>query len=264
MKNSILLIATFLITTVAVAQEKEWKIALHLDPNVSWMKPDNKNIDPGSMKIKFGFGIMIDKMFTDNYAFGTGLNILNTGGTLTYFDRAVKDGNNVVREVQRTYNLKYLEIPLTLKLRTNEIGYITYWAQFGLGLGFNIKATGDNELRYVVQDVGVTDSSSWVQSDFKKESTQDDEIKDDIRLFRASLIVAAGIEYNLSGNSSILVGVSFNNAFSNVLNSKGVVKDATGNVQYDLNTAKPYRKIPTEFDLKTISNLISLNVGFLF
>ncbi len=264
MKNSILLIATFLITTVAMAQEKEWKIALHVDPNVAWMKPDNKNIDAGAMKIKFGFGIMIDKMFTDNYAFGTGLNILNTGGTLTYFDRAIKENHSVVREVQRTYNLKYLEIPLTLKLRTNEIGYITYWAQFGVGLGFNIKATGDNELKYVVQDFGTTDSSSWLLSDFKKESTEDDIIKDDIRLFRTSLIIAAGIEYNLSGNAGILAGISFNNAFSNVLNSKGVMKDATGNVQYDSNTSKPFKRTPTEFDLRTISNLISLQVGFLF
>ena len=49
--------------------------------------------------------------------------------------------------------LKYLEIPLTLRLRTNEIGYITYWVQVGVGLGFNIKARATDEIDHKKIDV---------------------------------------------------------------------------------------------------------------
>jgi len=49
--------------------------------------------------------------------------------TTTYHDEI----NNVFipRNIDQSYNLKYVEIPLSLKLRTNEIGYLTYYGNFG-------------------------------------------------------------------------------------------------------------------------------------
>ncbi|MBL0314884.1 MAG: PorT family protein [Flavobacteriales bacterium] len=179
MKNRILLLAALCLSISAMAQEQEWKIALHVDPNFSWMKPNNKDIEQGSNKLRFGFGIMIDKMFTENYALGTGLNVINTGGELSYYYKSLYKTNTssfnqeVIVELNRTYNVKYLEIPLTLKLRTNEIGYITYWAQFGLGLAMNIGAKADDELTYdqirntIIDDPNTPDidesSDTWDQ-----------------------------------------------------------------------------------------------------
>ena len=80
MKKIILLISAVICTTMASAQTKAWKIALHVDPNISWLKPDNNNITSEGSKLNFGYGISIDKMFTENYAIATGLNIFNTGG----------------------------------------------------------------------------------------------------------------------------------------------------------------------------------------
>ncbi|MBX7050528.1 MAG: PorT family protein [Flavobacteriales bacterium] len=273
MKNRILLLAVLCLSLSAAAQEQEWKIALHVDPNFSWMKPGSKDIEQGSNKLRFGFGIMIDKMFTDNYAFGTGLNVVNTGGELSYLYKSLYRSSNsssnqeVIVNLNRTYNVKYLEIPLTLKLRTNEIGYITYWAQFGVGLGMNIGAKADDELTYVrirnivADDPNTADideaSDTWDIASIKAETSEENDIKDDIKLFRSSLIIAAGIEYNLSGNSSILAGVTFNNGFSNMLNNQGVKLDSTGNPQI-------YNKKPETYDLKAIGNFISLNVGFMF
>jgi hypothetical protein len=162
--------------------------------------------------------------------------------------------------MDRIYKLKYAEIPLTLKLRTNEIGYITYWAQVGVGLGVNIKSKSDDIIDYKKLENGTNpDTLRWVDAALLiDESIEDEDIADDISIFRTSLIVAGGIEYNLSGDASIVAGVCFNNAFSNVLKGEGVT---------DSNNEPGFNSLvntPKAFDLKGISNFISLQVGILF
>ncbi len=269
MKNSILVLTAICLSMLGMAQEKEWKIAIHVDPNISWMKQDNKNIEQGGNKVKFGFGMMIDKMFTDNYAFGTGINVIRTGGELSYLyaGNALKTAGitPVIARQTRTYNLQYLEVPLTFKLRTNEIGYVTYWAQMGIGVGFNIQAKADFETTYVREYIGVDNPltaevdliTDWYPADIKAVSSEDEDIKDDINLFRTSLIVAAGIEYNLSGKTSILAGVTFNNGFSDALNRDGVKLNEAGNPEI-------YNGKPQTFELKAFNNFVSLNIGVLF
>ncbi len=274
MKKSIFIALALCISAFSQAQDfSPWKIAVHVDPNVSWMKPLNNQIEHSGTQMKFGFGIAVDKMFTENYAFGTGMNILSTGGRLSYLyhDKYKKDGasesTEVIVDLKRTYSLKYLEIPLTLKLRTNEIGYMTYWAQFGVGLGFNIGAKADDEMvfrkeYYVVKDNPETpevDESSrgWRDSGINSRKLEDSEVRDDIALFRTSLIVAAGIEYNLSGNASIVGGITFNNGFNNVLRGDGVAVDSAGNPSFT-------NLKPDSYKLKAINNMLMLSVGVLF
>jgi len=266
MKKIILLITAVICTTVATAQTKAWKIALHVDPNISWLKPDNNNITAGGSKLNFGYGISIDKMFTDNYSIATGLQIFNAGGKLSYNRQDIAKANladtsyTSISEVNRVYKLKYLEVPLTLRLRTNEIGYMTYWVQVGVGLGFNIKARSDDEIDHqlILESDGDWEGAGIIVNNQTGENAlENEDINKDVRLFRTSLIVGGGIEYNLSGDVSLVAGVVFNNAFSNVLRGDGVA----------LNNGKPSIKDnnePQVFDMKAISNALSLQVGILF
>jgi hypothetical protein len=270
MKKIILFTLVAICTTSAIAQTKAWKIALHVDPNIAWLKPDNNNITTAGTKLNFGYGISIDKMFTDNYAFGTGIQIFNAGGKLTYFREDVAtdkaDANKSytsVAEVNRAYKLKYLEVPLTLRLRTNEIGYITYWVQVGLGLGFNIKARADEEIDHKKINNAPEDApANWIDAtdvvidNVGGDSMENVDINKEVRLFRTSLIAGGGIEYNLSGDVSVVAGVIFNNAFSNVLRGDGVVSSSG-------EPSIKEGKLQT-FDMKAISNALSLQVGILF
>ena len=252
---------TAMLTTAVEAQTKQWKIALHVDPNISWLKPDNKNLTAGENQFNFGFGVSIDKMFTENYAIGTGFNLFNTGGQLSYFDeRITDDGQRTIASMNRTYMLKYAEVPITLKLRTNEIGYITYWAQVGVGLGVNIKSKSNDVIDYKKLENGTNpDSLRWTDATMvTDESIEDEDIGRDISIFRSSLIIAGGIEYNLSGDASIVAGVCLNNAFSNVLKGEGV---AASNNEPDFNAVDNKPKV---FDMKGISNVVSLQIGILF
>ena len=266
MKNSILFTLALMLTLASSAQESVWKIGFKVNPNISWIKPDAKYINAEGSNLRFGFSLMIDKHFTDNYAFGTGLNIFQTGGKLSYLRKTNEVINgfsgsyDVISRLDRSYKLQYGEIPLTLKLRTNEIGYITYWGQFGLGLGFNIRSKSDDSIDYVSQNTGDA-SEPWVDSTINSLEVEDEDIKDDISIFRTSLIIGAGIEYSLSGTTSIIAGVTFNNGFSDCLRGKGVQTDDRDAIIYEGTGAE---QKPREYDLKGYGNFIELNVGILF
>jgi hypothetical protein len=143
-------------------------------------------------------------------------------------------------------------------LRTNEIGYITYWGQFGLGLGVNLRAKGDDVIDYLYEKGSIDGSIVWEDSSIKSEEIEDEDIKNDINIFRTSLIVGGGIEYNVSGNTSIIAGIVFNNGFSNTLKGEGVRTDSADLVEYNVD------KDPLLYDLKAISNFVELKVGILF
>ena len=77
------------------------------------------------------------------------------------------------------------------------------------------------------------------------------------------LILAAGIEYSLSGSSSILIGVTYNNGFTNVFSKQDVVYTENGGPVY--NEADSGDKLAREdVPLRAVSNSIELNLGILF
>jgi len=258
-------LAVLFVTSSSQAQEdkfKKFKIALHASPALSWMKPADNRIEKGKSTLNFGFGIDVDVMFTENYALGTGFSVFKNGGTLSYMNEIQEDTlSYIVNTNDRKYELQYVEVPITLKLRTNEIGYMTYWGQFGVGLGVNIGAHADQSIAYSFQrKVDTTDDWEDLQENSREDVMENEDIKDEIQVFRTSLLMGAGFEYNISGSTSIVVGVVFNNGFSNVLSlkSKALEQNADGtpevNSDNSLNT----------FKMKAVSNQISLKVGIMF
>jgi hypothetical protein len=262
MKKIISLAAILCIGFGALGQTTKWKIAVHVDPNVSWLKPDSKHITQGDNVLRYGFGLTLDKMFATNYAIGTGLNVINTGGNLQYYYKGTKPTSNTDYVAQRTrnYSLQYVEIPLTLKLRTDEISYITYWVNFGVGLGFNIRARANDQIIYKQERDATT--GEWKSSSDAPYSSDGEDIKDDISIFRTGLIIAGGIEYRLSEHASVVGGITFNNGFNNVLSNQLVKRNDQGDPEIirDANNAIN----PSEDKLKAINNLLALNIGILF
>lgn len=180
-----------------------FRFGLKASPNVSWFRTETRGFSNDGLDPGFSYGLIVDYGFTENYSISTGLNILRTGGTMRYRYTFDPGGENLDTEKRRDHYLRYVEIPLALKLSTEEMGYLTYFGKFGLGLGFNIQAKADDRI-YLSQDSTLR--------------TKDKDISDDTRFFRAALIIGAGLEYNLGGLTSLLAGLTFHNGFSNVLN----------------------------------------------
>jgi hypothetical protein len=70
------------------------------------------------------------------------------------------------------------------------------------------------------------------------------------------------MEYNLSGNTNIVVGFTFSNGFTNYYskNQKTYKTDTKGNVVIDGSTNEPIE----EGKAKAINNYIALNFGIFF
>src|SRR5690606_36334207 len=124
-----------------LAAQKDFQLGLQFSPTIGWIKPDVEGVEYSGTKIGFTGGLVGDFNISDNYAFSTGIFITNTGGKLTntYADSIFSTEVKAHQDIR----LKFIEIPLTLKLKTNQIGYLTYFGKFGFGAGFNYDALAD-------------------------------------------------------------------------------------------------------------------------
>lgn len=253
MKKTTLLTLLFALAFGSFAQ-RDFQLGLQFSPNIGWVKPEGSNIEADGAKIGFTFGVIGDFNISENYIFSTGAQVVNTGFTLNKPDVQTFADNNGAQttgygKTTSQVRLNYIEVPLTLKLRTNEIGYMKYYGRVGFALGVNYEATAEEDFTYTsANTTGATLTNEKVNYD------------DEINLFRASLIVGAGVEYNLSGNTSLIAGVTFNNGFTNIFSKDVHTSDVNGNANIPL----PGTETRRTDDAKSINNMIVLNVGILF
>ena len=185
------------------AQEDESNIrfGLTLSPQVSWMTAGDGNIENNGAVFGFCYGLLMDVKIPKNYAFATGIIVSYDGGKLgwtdstkfnSFPDRLYPAGTNV------EYHLQYVEIPLTLRLMTNQIGYITYFGQFGLQAGFNFRSRAG-----ITTPTGAEDESRV-------------NFGSDVTPFNIGLLVGGGFEYEITGNTALTVSLQYFNGFIDV------------------------------------------------
>tara|TARA_Y100000782_G_C10186742_1_gene267074 strand:+ start:5705 stop:6475 length:771 start_codon:yes stop_codon:yes gene_type:complete len=247
---SLTAVIAFLFSTLhsSAQDSRSLRLGLSFSPQINWMPPDNTNWDSDGARVGMNYGILADFVLVgnDNYMFSTGFTLSHTGGKLSYptayefFDTAsIYTG----ADAEATYKLRYIDIPLAIKLRTNEIGYLHYYGLFGVTTGFNISAKRD--IKY--------------QFNGGEYSRDDEDISDDVNLFRASLLIGGGIEYKISGNTYLIVGLSYQNGFTNILKGDTYETDSNGNVIINSNGK------PTDDEkVKTRLNAVALNIAVIF
>ncbi len=221
-KALVILVAATIGATPLIAQDETGvRFGLKLSPNLGFVNPDTKGFDSGGANAGYTFGLMAEFPIgtTGNYRFATGLNLNNISGAWTQDYSYVDNVNGPLRtrELETNAKLRYIELPVTIKMMTNEIGYIRYFGQVGFGNAVNIRAKADIVVPVVA---GTLTDGSPIITEFTEE--EDEDIQDDINPYKASLIVAAGMEYNFSGNTSLLVAVTYNNGFTDILKSDDV------------------------------------------
>lgn len=223
-KIFVIIITTCFVTSNLFAQEdQKLHFGLKAAPSLAWIKTDTKGISGNGTKFGFGYGLMTEFTFSPHYAFATGVDVNYRGGNLkSEFD--LNDSTKITSEA--AYTIQFVEIPITLKLKTTEIGYFTYFLQFGVSPGINIRAKADTKL---TQQVGSHQATVVEESDV--------DIKDQINSFNLSMIVSGGLEYTLSGSTNLLVGITFNNGFLDIFDGD---------------------------EVKANSNFLALTVGILF
>lgn len=186
-----------LVTYAAKAQFPPFYFGLKAAPQISWMKPDVDNYESNGVKVGFGWGFIAEFNFSENYSIGTGFNMLFNGGKLK-FPTTIE---SISGTMKRDYAIKYIELPITLKMRTNDINGIKYFGRIGLGTAFNIGAKKTDEF---TPEGGTTIKSK--KTNYK-----------DVSLYRGSLIVGLGAEYEITEGPKMGAELTFNNGFTNIL-----------------------------------------------
>lgn len=230
-KISGIILLLCLLTAATFAQDKKNRFGLRGDGSLNWMKPENeKRFTNDGPIIRGGFGLQIELGLGsgDNAAIVTGFGLNSDGGKLefrasdstTYYtveeefvEPSSSTGADVYKLVKRRYRNQYLNIPFLLKMKTNEIGAMTYFAQTGLVAGFNYRADVDDEV------IDALDKTITVEN-------LDNER--DIQFLNMGLLIGGGAELNLSGSTSLLMGVNVNLGFLNVLRKNSRYLESNG------------------------------------
>ncbi|MBL0046560.1 MAG: outer membrane beta-barrel protein [Bacteroidetes bacterium] len=247
----------FSLSLRAIAQEdeplKNFRFGLRVSPEISWLKPsDVKKLDGAGAKFKLGYALMTEFRLNKVVSLATGIGFEKNGGSLSYTDTArylyhddapleIKSDTSGISKTTEAYQLKtrnfsiaYWAIPITLKMRTKEIGVMTYFGQAGVNIGIRTKAIAKDDV---------------LSSKNSSTSLDDINISSDMSIFKAAINVGAGAEYNLAGSTSLVFSVNYLNGLTNVSKSKSDYL---------------YRSDRSAYKQKFTNNAVSITVGVLF
>lgn len=226
---------------LTISAQDDIRFGFQLSPSFSWMSTNNNKINPSGTNLGLKLGMIGEYLIGENYAFSTGLGFaFNSGGTLLhdyggqYWRKSDLPStlDTLSNGSKLKYGVQYLEIPIGLKMRTNEFGYIRYFLEPGISIGIKTQARG------VINDPG--------QSGENEEKFN---IAKEVNGIYMSWGVGGGIEYSLSTSTSLIAGLGFQIGFTDVSDDNGTVFDPRGN---------------RSEDAKAIINAITIRLGILF
>ena len=191
---------------------KRLKIGAFVAPTLSWMHPTTSQSDNGEFsaeslgsKLGFTYGIMVDYNFAPNYAIATGLQVNMTGGKMLATNLRPNNTEAQVRRADFDYTLNYFEIPLAIKLKSNDISGFRFFGQAGISLGFNLAKKANYTVEFT-DDLGNMQATATGTKEKIKGTLA-------IAPIMLAMDLGLGTEYELSQNMKAYVGVFFHNGF---------------------------------------------------
>lgn len=205
------ILSAFLIAFVLAGfSQKHVKLSFTGSPSINWMSTNNPEAEREKSILGYDFGLNSDVYFSadERYSLLTGIQISNIGGEVSYQTSSdFKFAGKTLPPLSKIkYQLRYIEIPLAIKLKTDQFRRNRYWALFGLSPMININAKGDSN-----------------DGQLKKSN-----INDEVNLFNLAMNVGIGFDFDLGGNNSVTAGLIFQNGLidvttDNAFNDKTVV-----------------------------------------
>lgn len=186
--KKIIALSIVCLSSIIVFGQKKFNLGLQATPNFSWVSSDIPDAN-NKVGMKFNYGLITEIQLTENYLFSTGIGHSYDGGKLT--TELMEDSSTV----EIDYAAQFINIPFLLKMRTKEIGYMRYFALFGITTGIKVGET-----------ITIKDRQELVEGDVNY-----------VNLFKASLSIGIGGEYSLGGDTRFLAGLTFNKNFTNML-----------------------------------------------
>ena len=228
MKKIITLFFVALLAGSTFGQDKTFRFGLKIDPSISWFSPDNsKKFEQEKAGFGFAFGAMGDISFSDNFGLNIGIGMSFENATMNFYPGASADSvyymlnrdsefidwtygsaNPISGDTSlfylnsRKYRINYFYLPIVLKMKTKQIGMMTYYGQFGLDMRIKTKLRVDDE---------TTGTGTNIPE------TEDLNADPGAQLINLGLNIGAGVEYNISGSTSLVGGISYVYGLTNAL-----------------------------------------------
>jgi len=194
----------FLFPCLCMAQVavRQVQLGFTLSPNLGWINKGDSRSDFAADGARPGvtYGVLTDFGFTNNYFFGTAFTLSSVNSKA----QRSAGSTNTTEE----YKLQYIEIPLTLKLKSNSSDVGRFYGQFGLGTGINISAKKD------------------VRSATTSANDENINIRSDINTVRLALVTGAGAEWHTAPNIRMLTGLTWSNGFTNMFDTGSTVRNS--------------------------------------
>ena len=191
MRKSLLFLSFILVGALACLSQT--KLGLKFSPLFSShkisLKSDQLEVYQGKTATRMSIGLIVDHPFTDTYFLSSGLIYLPKRVSINLEE---EDGGTAPTNPFESYDLNYLQIPLSLKLFTNEIAPdISLFFQVGLILEFKI---------------------------FDQALNEDYEFISKFNFFDTAAIIGTGIEYRLGINTLFFTSISLQKGLINIIN----------------------------------------------
>jgi len=231
MKKVNILVFFLLVCSMSLSAQKfPLKLGLRVAPSLDWMNPSTKDYSFDGIKPGISIGLIGDIYFAERYAFSTGFDFAFLNGKLSYRDSILLPADSKLHNgtINRKYNFIYLQIPITIKMKTKVFGMFAFYGQIGFGTGFRLKATATD----IFQPDG---GGAVTQLDYN--------LDQETSFIRESFIIGLGTELHIDQSSRIILGLNYSNSLNSVLTG---VNFKSGQ------------------EIKSMLNYIEVNMGFLF
>ncbi|MCF3109155.1 PorT family protein [Niabella sp. CC-SYL272] len=206
MKKSLLLTMACVFTGMTLFAQRSFygrpvRLGFKVDPVfVNTLRPLENGLEKDGSGFGVNYGLMADVQFSDTRgAFATGLEVAHASSSILIKDasKGLYSGND-----NQKYKLKlqYLQIPLSVKLKTNDINGLRWWGQFGTYMGALI----GSRLDYTSGDKSEDNVNAMSKTN----------------KLNMGLLLGAGGEYRLAEKTDLYFGLGFENGFTDITRNK--------------------------------------------
>ena len=231
--------------------DSPFRFGLNFNPALTWNRT-GKNFTPDGVKAGFEYGLNVHYYFFKNVGFETGFYMSHMGAKFKYSRADLNATDTTVYNYKYNLSNIYAKIPLALRFRTNQIGPVYLFGNFGVDFSFlvfsKLKFSGTHRYANATENT-ITDFS---EESYKISSAP----------VRIGLFLGGGVEYPISGSFSITAHVNYNYGFLNILRENMSSKknpflpDPNG-IANDFNYTTPDKE-----DVRT--QYLGLSIGVLF
>lgn len=210
MKKALFFAITIMITSSIFGQN--FRLRFHADPTLSWARSSDGDIANAQAGMGVNYGIEADMFIKGNerYCLNTGILVSTQSFSMLYGENVNNFelmGETVVPPIAFDYTLNNIQIPFDIKLRSDQFNRLAFYGQFGLSTYFNINASVN------------TSNDSF--------NLNGDKLTTVANVFNAAMLMGGGFEYDLGGNTALVLGFQYQNGLTDITEIKGLEDEKT-------------------------------------